>query len=105
MVQGQRLSAALAEADVAAQPVKQNFVDLVGNPFPGIVEPVLIHRTAEGLGERKIEVQLSVILLEKRQSGRFLRQAGLLNGFSPLPAVEELKKQVPQGVLDRKSVV
>ena len=99
VVQGQRPAAAVAEADIVAQAVEQDLVDLVGGLFPAVVELVLVHGAVEGLGEGEVEVQLPAVLLQLRQGGVPLRQAGLLDGLPQLPAAEELEEQVPQGVL------
>ena len=99
MVQGQRLPTAGTEADVVAQPVEQDLVDLIGHPLPAVVELVLVHRTAECLGEGKIEVQLPVIQLQLRQSDVPLRLARLVDRSPLLPAVQELEEQLPEGLL------
>ena len=99
MVQRQSLAAAGTEADVGPQAVEQNLVDFLGHPLPAVVEPVLVHRTAEGLGEGEIQVQLSVIQLQLREGGRVLRLAGLLYGLSLLPAAQQGKEELPQCVV------
>ena len=54
MVQGKGLAAPGAETDVVSQPVEQDFVDLVCNPFPGAVELILVYGAAEAFGEGKV---------------------------------------------------
>ena len=79
--------------------MEQDFVDLVGHPLPAVIEPVLVHGTAEGLGKGKIEVQLPVILLQHRKGRLLLRQAGLFHRLPRLPAAQELEKQLPQALI------
>ena len=93
VVQGQSAPAAVTEADVAAQAVEQNLVDLLGHPLPAVVELVQIHRAVEGLGKGEVEIQLSVVLLQLRQGGLPLRQSRLLHALPLLPAAEELEKE------------
>ena len=90
MVEGEGLSAPGAEADVAAQLVKEDLIDLVGHPLPAVIEPVLVHRALEGLGEGEVQIQLPVVQLQLGEGGLPLGQAGLLQLLPLLPAAEEL---------------
>ena len=100
MVQGQGLPAQGTEADVVLQPVQQDLVDLLRHVLPLVIQRVLVHRAPKGLGERKIQVQLSAVQLQLRQGmGRVPRQLRLLDGLSLLLETQEAEKQLPQGLV------
>ena len=54
VVQGKRLPAPTAEADVVSQPVEQNFVDIIRRLLPAVIQLVLVHRAFKGSGKGKV---------------------------------------------------
>ncbi len=98
-MKGQSLAAPGAEADIIAQSVEKNLVNFISHPLPCVVEPVLIHRASKGLGKREVKVQLSVVQLQRRQGGLILGQTGLFQFLLPLPAAQQMKEKLPQGIV------
>lgn len=98
MVQGQGLPAQGTEADVVLQPVQQDLVDLLRHVLPLVIQRVLVHRAAKGLGKRKIQVQLPAVQLQLRQGmGRVPRQLQLTQAVAALTGLGADKISISEG--------
>ena len=96
MMRRKRFPAPFAKADIIFQTMKQNFVNFIGGPFPAVIKPLLVYRTVKGLGERKIQVQFLVILLQfwKRPLSA-VRESRLFDRLSLLEAAQKVEEQFP----------
>ena len=56
VMEGEGGAAEGAEANVVFQTVQEDFVDLLCDLLPPVIEGVLIHRAAQGFGKGEVQV-------------------------------------------------